>query len=364
MGANMNLKIQKILSKIESNGFEAYIVGGFVRDYLLDIYTTDVDICTNALPKDIMTIFDIKKAPAMYGSVSIPDGEYNFDITTYRTESNYEKRRPLTINYTSNLLEDIKRRDFTINALCMNKDGQIFDYLNGKKDIADRIIRVIGNTDEKLKEDPLRILRAIRFATTLNYKLDEKILEFIKNNKDLIKSLSYTRKKEELDKIFSSKNVSIGLKLLKELNLLDTLEINYDNIMIVPDLLGIWSQIDFSDNYPFTKNNLKVIKKIRNIVKKGVITNQLLFEEDLYIITVAAQILGIDVKDISLKKQRLPITSRKDLKISFNDIGNLLNIQKAETINIIYNDIINKVLDNKIINEEKSLKEYILKVWK
>ena len=146
MGANMNLKIQKILSKIESNGFEAYIVGGFVRDYLLDIYTTDVDICTNALPKDIMTIFDIKKAPVIYGSVSIPDGEYNFDITTYRTESNYEKRRPLTINYTSNLLEDIKRRDFTINALCMNKDGQIFDYLNGKKDIADRIIRVIGNT--------------------------------------------------------------------------------------------------------------------------------------------------------------------------------------------------------------------------
>ena len=89
-----------------------------------------------------------------------------------------------------------------------------------------------------------------------------------------------------------------------------------------------------------------------------------MFEEDLYIITVAAQILGIDVKEISLKKQKLPITSRKDLKVSFNDIVNLLNQEQNETINVIYNDIINKVLDHKLLNEEKEIKDYILKVWK
>ena len=192
----MNNKIKKVLNKLEENGFEAYIVGGFVRDFLMGVASTDVDICTNALPKDIINIFDIKKVPVSYGSVSLSCDEYNFDITTYRTESNYENRRPQNIEYTNNLLEDIKRRDFTINTICMNKDGKIFDYLSGQNDILNKQIKVVGDINTKFIEDPLRILRAIRFSIILDFNLDITILDFINKNKELIKNLSFTRKKE------------------------------------------------------------------------------------------------------------------------------------------------------------------------
>ena len=300
----MNTKIKKVLSKLEENGFEAYIVGGYVRDYILGIYTTDVDICTNALPKDIIRIFDIKKTPISYGSVALSIEDYNFDITTYRTESNYANRRPQNIEYTNNLLEDIKRRDFTINSLCMNKDGKIFDYLNASEDILNKKIKVIGDLETKLNEDPLRILRAIRFSIILEFDLDPSIINFIHNNKDLIKSLSFTRKKEELDKIFSHKNALKGLNILKELDLLDVLSIKYDNIIVIPDLLGIWAQITFDEKYPFSKNNLQLIKKIRKIISYGKITNKMLFEEDSYIIMVSAQILNYDQTEINIMKER------------------------------------------------------------
>lgn len=364
MGASMNLKIKKVLEKIEENGFEAYIVGGYVRDYLLGIYSTDVDICTNALPKDILTIFDIKKAPVTYGSVAISNGEYNFDITTYRTECNYKNRRPEEIKYTNNLLEDIKRRDFTINSLCMNKDGKIFDYLNGTEDINNKIIKVIGNPNKKLEEDPLRILRAIRFSVTLDFSLDLSILQFISNNANLIRNLSFTRKKEELDRIFSHKNVEKGLNLLKELNLLDALEINYDNIVAVPDLLGIWAQISFSDKYPFSKNNLNVITKIRKILNNGEINAYTLFSEDLYVVTVASKILQIDNDKIIKIQKNMPIKSKNDLVINGKDIIDILDEEPSNKVKTVYNDIIDKVLNYQLKNNYDEIKDYILKVWK
>ena len=175
----MNSKIVNVLNKIEEHGFEAYIVGGFVRDYILGTESTDIDICTNALPKDIIKIFAIKKDIVNYGSINIKDGKYNYDITTYRMETNYDKRKPQKITYVNNLLTDIQRRDFTINSLCMNSSGQIIDLLNGKIDIDNHFIRVIGDLKQKLTDDPLRMLRAIRFATILDFRIDPLILSFI-----------------------------------------------------------------------------------------------------------------------------------------------------------------------------------------
>ncbi len=360
----MNLEIKNILEKIEENGFEAYVVGGYVRDYLLGIDTVDVDICTNALPKDVITIFNIKKETISYGSLTIKSDKYNFDITTYRKESNYENRRPSCIEYTNNLITDIQRRDFTINSLCMNKEGYIFDYLNGKEDLNKKLIKVIGDTKEKLTEDPLRILRAIRFAITLDFNLDNEILNFISNNKELVKNLSYTRKKEELDKILSSKKIIKGLKLIKELDLLWALEIDYDKIIEVPDLLGIWAQINFSEKYPFTKNNLNIIKRIRNIINIGEINNYTLFKEGLYISTVAGEILGYDKRALNEEYQNLVIKSTKDLKINNKDIIDILNINPTFKIKIIYDDILKKVLNRKIDNDYNIIKKYIITNWK
>lgn len=360
----MDEKLVKILNKIESNGYEAYIIGGYVRDYLLGINSNDVDICTNALPKDILDIFNIKKDTSSYGSITIQDSKFNFDITTYRCESNYINRKPQNIEYTNNLLLDIKRRDFTINSLCMNSKGQVFDFLNSKCDIDNHLIKVIGDNDKKLTEDPLRILRAIRFSVTLDFELDPKIVIFIHNHKDLIKTLSYTRKKEELDKIFSSKNVVKGLKLIKELDLEEVLDISYDYVISVSDLLGIWSQIDFSSKYPFTKSSLDIIKRIRKITDEGEINNYNLFMNELYITNVAGEILGYSHEEISQKYHDLIIKDKSELAITPKDILSIFKLNQSNKVKLIYWDVLIKVLDLKLNNNYDDIKKYILDNWK
>lgn len=362
---NMDSNIKKVLKKLEDNGYEAYIVGGFVRDYLLGNETVDVDICTNALPKDVLKIFNIKKETSLYGSIKITTKKYNFDITTYRTEGNYDNRRPTNVTYVNNLIDDIKRRDFTINSLCMNSDGTVIDLLGGKKDIVNGLIKVVGDTNLKLKEDPLRILRAIRFSTVLDFKLDDEIIDFIKNNKDLIKSLSYTRKKEELDKILVSKNVLKGLEFLKNYDLLDTLEINYDKITVVPDLLGMWAQINYSEKYPFTRDNIRMINKIRKIIEFGKFSNEVLFFNDLYTLLVSSEILNVSKESVYDAYNSLPIKSKEELVIKPKDIIDIINIVPSKLVKDIYDEILLKVINGELLNSKEDLTRYVLnyKEW-
>ncbi|MDD4187178.1 MAG: hypothetical protein PHX04_00155 [Bacilli bacterium] len=359
----MNNKLRKILKKIEENGFEAYIVGGYVRDHILGTESTDIDICTNALPKDIVKIFKVK-AKHEYGSFSLKDGKYHFDITTYRSESKYKNRKPQQVEYVNNLITDINRRDFTINSLCMNSKGQIIDILGGREDINNKTIKVIGSLEQKLTEDPLRILRAIRFSVVLDFSIDPPILNFIKNNKPLLETLSFTRRKEELNRIFSSKKSGVGLKLLKELDLLESLGINYDYVKVVPDILGIWAQIDFDERYPFTKSSLDVINKVRKIIKKDKIDKRTLYENDLYVLTVAGEIMGYERKKLTIQYANLPIKNLRDLKISAKEILNILNIEPSKQLKIIYEDLTNKVINGELKNNNAILKKYILNKWK
>ena len=126
--------IKKVLNKIEKNGFEAYIIGGYVRDLILNRVSYDIDICTNALPKDLISIFPNGHI-GIYGAIDFKMGKYSFQITTYRREYNYVNRRPNKVEYINNLLEDISRRDFSINTICMNQKGNIIDILGATNDL-------------------------------------------------------------------------------------------------------------------------------------------------------------------------------------------------------------------------------------
>ena len=212
-------EIEEILDKIVSKGYEAYIVGGYVRDFILGKHTNDIDIATNALPKDLSLIFqdeDIKSTA--YGSIKLIKGKYFIDINTFRKESQYSEGKPINIEYVNNLDIDLKRRDFTINALYMNMNGNIIDRTDGLKDIQNKIIRVIGKTEERLKEDPLRILRALRLKITLNFTLDENIVKYINKNKEELTKISNTRLKDEIVKILLSKNCVGGFKYTRLLS--------------------------------------------------------------------------------------------------------------------------------------------------
>ena len=358
----------KIINKLEENGYVAYIVGGFVRDYILGINSTDVDIATTATPKEIMEIFQLNTLPKEeYGSITLYIKNDRFEITTFRKEIKYiNNRKPIEFEYINSLLEDLNRRDFTINTLCMDKNGNIIDLLGGKKDIEKKIINTVGDSNYKFSQDSLRILRAIRFATNLNFTLSEEVKSAIINNKSLLRKLSFSRKKQELDKIFSSKNSKYGVELLLELKLDEDLEIyNLDRINLNNDIIGIWASLTIGNRYEqeFTKSEKEIINDVKEILKTG-ITNYTLYKYGLYANQIVANMQNMDKSMVVGMYENLPIKMRKEIDLSSDDIRNVLNILPGPIYKTIYNDIERKILNNEIKNNKSDIMIYIMNNYK
>ncbi len=348
----------KVLNIIEDNSYEAYIVGGFVRDYIMGIKSNDVDITTNAKPKDLIKIFPNANIDnELYGSVTIYYNNIKFEITTYRKENNYlDNRHPLEITYVNDLITDLKRRDFTINAICMDKEGNIVDLLDFKKDINKKIIRTVIDPMESFATDALRILRAIRFATTLKFELSSSVVEAIEENKYLLNDLSIHRKKEELDKIFSSVNIDIGLKLLKTLNLEDVLQLkNLDKVKSCSQVIGVWTVLEVDDIYPFTRNELQLMKEIRIVMNDSPLSKDKLYYYGLYVCSVAAEILGINKRKLMKVYKSMNIHKRSDILIDSYDIMNTLNIKEDPILSEIWKELEKEVLNGSVDNERNKL---------
>ena len=347
-----------ILKKLEKNGYQAYIVGGFVRDYILSINTVDVDIITNATPKEIKTIFkDIILPREDYGALVLYIQDKKFEIMTFRKDIKYQSnRKPLKIEYISSLLEDLKRRDFTMNTLCMNSKGEIIDLLEGRKDIeAKKIKAVFKNVDKELKEDPLRILRAIRFATILNFDIDDKLEKAIIKNKQFLKNISYDRKRKELDLIFLSENAKRGISLLTYLGVDLELEIyNLSNIKLSRDLLFTWPLLDKSDNYHFSKIEEQFMSKVKKYINKDILNIRTIYDMGLYLSTLMAEYKGVKKEDIFEIHSKLKIRSKKDINYNFKNI----NYMKEE-VKFIIEEIENLILMEKLDNNYNDIDKYI-----
>ncbi len=191
----------KLLNKINELGYDSYIVGGYPRDKYMGIISEDIDICTNMTPDVMKKYFEVTHSFEKYGSMRILYYGYTFEVTTFRKDGEYkDKRRPETVEFVSTLEEDLKRRDFIMNTLCIDKDGNYLDLLGARKDIDNKIIRVVGNTNKKLSEDPLRIIRALRFTVDFDFCLDDDIKNFIENNHEYLSLISETKKREEFSK--------------------------------------------------------------------------------------------------------------------------------------------------------------------
>lgn len=352
----------KVLKVITDAGFKAYIVGGYPRDLYLGKTSVDVDICTNATPKEIKELFNDSVMPKQqYGGVTIVVGDIHFEITTFRKEIKYENNRfPVKIKYIDTLVDDLERRDFTINTLCLDDEGKYLDLLNAKKDIDSKIIKTVGNSDTKIKTDILRSLRAIRFATILNFELEESLKKSIKKYGYLLKKLSYYRKKDELDKIFSSPNASYGISLIKELELEKHLEINLDDIILTTSSLAIWAQLNVVSKYNFSNHEKDIINDVNNVLDLDLLDNHVLYKYGLYVCTLAGEIKQIDRKLIVEKYNELAIKDPNEIVIKGDDICNILNIKPSNYIKIILSDIENKIIDNELTNDLETLKEYVL----
>ncbi len=225
-------KILEILKKVEDSGFEIAIVGGAVRDFLAGGDVKDWDLTTNAKPEEILKMFPKGFYNNRFGTVGVPMGDGVVEVTTYRSEARYsDSRHPDEVTWGKTLEEDLKRRDFTINAIALRKAGkgavkiggekfEVIDPFGGQADIERKIVRAVGEAKDRLKEDPLRMIRAVRFATKLAFEIDVKTREAISKNAELICKISGERIRDELFRIVDCSDSDRGFFLLHELGLL------------------------------------------------------------------------------------------------------------------------------------------------
>jgi tRNA nucleotidyltransferase (CCA-adding enzyme) len=233
----------EIIQKIETSGFEAFVVGGCVRDLLVNVEPKDWDVTTNAKPEDVMKIFPDSFYENKFGTVGIKSEIGVVEVTTYRIESKYsDKRHPDEVQFAKTLEEDLSRRDFTINALALNienYDFKVIDLFDGQQDLKNRIIRTVGDANKRFDEDALRMMRAIRFAVTLGgdidikrtngprklsektpFAIEEKTEKAIVKNAKNLKLIALERIQDELNKILVSDFAAEGIELLRKLKLL------------------------------------------------------------------------------------------------------------------------------------------------
>jgi poly(A) polymerase/tRNA nucleotidyltransferase (CCA-adding enzyme) len=229
-------EVKKILNTLLENGFQAFLVGGCVRDLILKRKPKDWDITTNARPEEIINLFpSLSFYENRFGTVAIKTNSKDetlkiIEVTTFRKEGKYlDFRRPHEVEFTYNLETDLKRRDFTINALAMDIKGKIIDLFGGLDDLKAKIIKTVGNPEERFREDALRMLRAIRFACELDFIIENNTLKAIKKTSYLIQYISYERIRDEFNRILMSKKAVLGIELLRKTNLLKEILPELDN---------------------------------------------------------------------------------------------------------------------------------------
>jgi len=221
-------EVRSVVNKLKKDNFEAYIVGGCVRDFLRGKKAEDWDVTTSARPKEIQKMFPKSFYENKFLTVTVQTGSQDpklkeVEITTYRLEAKYtDKRHPDQIKFAKTIKEDLARRDFTVNALAMDIDGKIIDPFSGRKDLEDKIIRAVGKPEERFSEDALRMMRAVRFATTLGegWEIEEKTAKAIEKNAFWLQAISKERIKDELMKIIMSERAAEGTELLRKSGLL------------------------------------------------------------------------------------------------------------------------------------------------
>ncbi len=224
-------RVIEALGVLETAGYEAYIVGGCVRDIFLGRKPKDWDIATNATPEQIQELYPKAVYENMFGTVGIVYEEETdptlkvIEITTYRLETGYsDNRHPDDVSFSLNLLDDLKRRDFTVNALAYNPtNGLLVDEFDGVRDMKDKVIRAVGDASERFREDALRMLRAVRFSTQLGFSIGSETMQGIVENSHLLEHISWERKRDEFTKIIESQEPMVGVGMLERLGLLQEL---------------------------------------------------------------------------------------------------------------------------------------------
>ena len=370
-----------VLKKLHEFGYEAFFVGGYVRDILLGIKSSDIDITTSALPEEVISVFDnVKETGKKYGSVTVFIDKYKYEVTTFRSDGEYsDNRHPENVEYTKSLESDLNRRDFTINAFVMDSDEIIHDFLNSKEDLDNRIIRTINDPSKRFEEDSLRILRAFRFVSKLGFDIETNTLEAIKELKHLVKNISVERVMVELDKIFRGKYRNKALKYIIDtgidnelydisegLEFVSNLEIELEPIEVFI-ICFVFSNI--SDEWKFSNKQYRLIDQIlllQEVTKEDIFNKFIVYVNGLEACLLCNKInviLGYNDQEELIRKleSELPIKDVCDLKFKGQDILWLTTLKKKSVIGKVVDDLKYNVIMGYMPNDYDILKEYALK---
>jgi tRNA nucleotidyltransferase (CCA-adding enzyme) len=387
-------KPMAIIQLLEQHGHEAYFVGGAVRDFLLGRTIGDIDIATSALPEEIMSIFPKTiDVGAKHGTVIVLlDGD-QYEVTTFRSEEGYSDfRRPSSVRFIKSLEEDLKRRDFTMNAIAMTKDGKIIDPFGGQEAVQQQMIETVGIPEERFNEDALRMMRAIRFASQLNFHVHEETKRAINEYKHLLKHISIERITAEFEKMFMGENCAKAFRLLVETNLYQYLPgLSNEKEAIQKCSALNWSELkDRSDYWTLFVYHLSdkhevgrflrawklpniVIRNVKHrleflhkVFEKGW-SKQLLFEcgknHALSVERMKSLILQEDVhtniKVLKAKFNDLPLQSPDELVVDGHDLLQWVNKKPGPWIKTTLEQIQQAVLENVIPNDKAAIKEWL-----
>ncbi|MBM6613730.1 CCA tRNA nucleotidyltransferase [Desemzia sp. RIT804] len=376
-----------IIEKIEEAGFEAYFVGGSVRDALLKKDINDVDIATSAFPAEIKQIFHKTIDVGIeHGTVMVLWGGESYEITTFRTESAYQDfRRPDTVEFVRSLEEDLKRRDFTVNALAMDKNGQIMDYFEGQQDLSNRVIKAVGSPQERFHEDALRMMRAIRFVSQLEFTMEQNTQEAIAEHHALLGKISIERISIEFMKLLQGKGRPKGLDLFIQTGLYafcPGLEKHKDSLKKfarfegeLATRLAAWTMLIHYLEIPTSE--------VTKFLKLWKCSNKEMQEVQLAVKTLRARLahpytavelyhsglsIALEVEHIVeqlqfsadkdlVKEQyeKLPIKEKKEIQISGNDILTELNAKPGKWLGQLLEEIELLIITGKLANSSKEI---------
>lgn len=382
----------EIIEQIERHGYEAYFVGGCVRDSFLKKEIKDIDIATSASPDEIQAIFDrVIPVGLEHGTVVVVHKGNAYEVTTFRQDGEYsDQRHPDEVIFVKNIEDDLKRRDFTINALALNKNGDLIDLFHGREHLENRIIKTVGNPDDRFYEDPLRIVRALRFSSQLGFDIEPNTLESMKKLNKEIETVAVERLTNEFTRFFQGEYVEKGLDYLIETGIVHYIPVFKDH----PNILNkiprpVTSFLSFAEVitlFHFIHQEISIQRWIKawkcsnqtkreanNLIealndykenglndwliyrleqknfKQFIHLVELLFKETLSLITIEDW------------KKKLPIQSRNDLAIDGHDLKSIFSdLKSGPWMKDLLEKIERLVVEKKLENEKTVIKEWII----
>lgn len=385
---------QAILKKLLENDHKAYIVGGAVRDFSIGKQTEDIDIATSASPEEVRALFN-KTIPVglEHGTVVVRHQHRSYEVTTFRRESDYkDHRRPSSVLFVSSLHEDLGRRDFTMNAMAMSLEGEIIDPYGGRGDIEDGIIRTVGEARERFLEDPLRMMRAVRFTSQLSFHIESKTLRALEESANDLQHVSIERIRDEFEKLLMGDNVQQALIILSETGLhkclpglkekasglhkaaafdLTSLTEKYERWSFICFIIGEDEPSSWLRKWKLSNHS---ISDVTNIVKtltlilKDHFTRLSLYKAGLptsrSAVRLYALVQGKDetrLNDIENAYKRLPIKQRSELNLTGNDLISWLKQKPGPWVSKELQEIEKAVINEKVTNEKGTIQAWVLK---